>query len=117
MKPFDIEAAKAGAAVQTARGNPVRILTFDRAHEFPIMALETMPNGRERIIECTIDGVSRQQTFQGYTQQSYNLVMVPTTKYKVTVEVTFESEYSAKLMYARNLGMHNTRCFLEVIKE
>jgi hypothetical protein len=39
MSPFDFEAAKAGAAVQTVFGHRVRIIRFDRAGAYPIVAL------------------------------------------------------------------------------
>lgn len=39
MKPFDIELAKAGYPVCTRDGRSVRILCFDRAFKYPIVAL------------------------------------------------------------------------------
>ncbi len=39
FKPFDLEAAKAGAPVMTRDGRPARILAFDlKADEYPIAA-------------------------------------------------------------------------------
>lgn len=39
LKPFDLEAAKAGAPVVTRDGRPVRILTYDARRPRPIVAL------------------------------------------------------------------------------
>lgn len=44
MRPFNLAEAEAGKAVQTVFGNRVRIICFDRAGAYPIVALVS-PNG------------------------------------------------------------------------
>ena len=39
QKPFDVEAAKRGAKVETRDGRPVRIVCYDRKSNYPIIAL------------------------------------------------------------------------------
>jgi hypothetical protein len=39
MKPFDLEAARNGAKVQTRDGRHVKILTHDKAGTYPVVAL------------------------------------------------------------------------------
>lgn len=56
LKPFDIEAAKAGAKVVTRSGQPVRIICTDRrGYERPIVTLIDGPNG-EITLSCRING-------------------------------------------------------------
>lgn len=75
-KPFNLEHAKAGAPVQLRRGEPARILCFDRASVsgvlFPIIALVKDINVGEYIIERTSDGKHR-----GCSKRDYDLVMAP----------------------------------------
>lgn len=47
MKPFDLEAAKAGKPVCTRDGRKARIICFDRNWEYPIVALIECENGEE----------------------------------------------------------------------
>lgn len=57
MKPFDIEKAKAGQPVCTGRGEPVRILCYDKkGDDYPIVALVGIVNGYEEIETYTLDG-------------------------------------------------------------
>ena len=55
MKPFNLEEAKQGKPVVTRDGRPVRILTFDRKGNMPIIGLVTY---REVEVGCyfSIDG-------------------------------------------------------------
>lgn len=39
QKPFDVEAAKKGAVIETKGGRPVRIVCYDRKDDYPIIAL------------------------------------------------------------------------------
>lgn len=39
QKPFDAEAAKKGAVIETKDGKPVRIVCYDRKYDYPIIAL------------------------------------------------------------------------------
>ena len=56
LKPFDLEAAKAGAKVVTRNGEPVRILCFDRKdNQSPIVGLVSREYG-EGLVSFTKDG-------------------------------------------------------------
>lgn len=56
-RPFDEEAAKAGAPVQTKDGRKVRILCYDRACKlFPIVGLVTELDGAEPCYSWTPQG-------------------------------------------------------------
>lgn len=56
MKPFDLEAAKAGAKVVTRNGRPVRIICFDRKdNQRPIIGLVSGEYG-ERMVAFTKSG-------------------------------------------------------------
>ena len=57
MKPFDLEAAKAGAPVCTRDGYAARIICTDaNDEEYPIVALITCPDGRETPFRHTAAG-------------------------------------------------------------
>lgn len=56
IKPFDMEAAKAGAEVETRAGRKVRILCYDVKCEFPIVAIMMMPSGAEVVYSYRITG-------------------------------------------------------------
>ncbi len=56
MKPFDLEAAKAGKPVCTRDGHDVRILAFDALGSRPIVALAKISEGVEVPITCTLSG-------------------------------------------------------------
>lgn len=61
-KPFNEDAAKAGALVQTREGCKVRILCYDRACEvFPIVGLVTDSDGSEYSCSWTPQGFSSTQ--------------------------------------------------------
>lgn len=54
MKPFNLEEAKAGKPVCTRDGRPARIICFDAAMSYPIVALvheEEGEDGAEELIE------------------------------------------------------------------
>ena len=51
LKPFDLEAAKAGKPVCTRDGRPARIICFDKKAGRPIVALVEGGDGTE-ILEC-----------------------------------------------------------------
>lgn len=56
LKPFDLEAAKAGAKVITRDGRPVRILCFDRKdNQCPIVGLVSREYG-EGLVSFAEDG-------------------------------------------------------------
>ena len=52
MKPFDLEAAKAGAKVMTKEGQPVRLICFDAnsAEDAPIIGLARYSDGPEEYV-------------------------------------------------------------------
>lgn len=49
LKPFNLEAAKAGKPVCTRDGRKARIICFDRKTNYPIIALIEDENGKESI--------------------------------------------------------------------
>lgn len=75
MKPFDLEAAKAGKPVCTRDGRKARIICFDRNWEYPIVALIECENGEEMISACDKDGKARI-----YETQGTDLMMLPEKK-------------------------------------
>lgn len=81
MKPFNLEAAKAGAPVVTKSGKKVRILCFDRKQyaNWRIIALVEDENGEERVLVYKTDG-SYQTSSTGY-----DLVMTPVKKEGYTI--------------------------------
>lgn len=75
-KPFNEDAAKAGAPVQTRDGCKVRILCYDRACEvFPIVGLVTGSDGSEYCCSWTPQGFSSTQG-----PDKLDLVMAPVKK-------------------------------------
>lgn len=74
MKPFDLEAAKAGKPVCTRDGRKARIICFDRNWEYPIVALIECENGEEMISSCDKDGKARIYEAQA------DLMMLPEKK-------------------------------------
>ena len=63
LKPFDLEAAKAGALVMTRAGRPARILAFDlkAADECPIVVAIETHDGKSEVVRtytkygCAVD--------------------------------------------------------------
>lgn len=57
MREFDLEAAKAGAAVCTKDGAKVRIICFDRiSTKFPIVGLRRNTDNEEYVVTFTTNG-------------------------------------------------------------
>lgn len=75
LRPFDLEAAKAGKPVCTKDGRKARIICFDRNWEYPIVALIECENGEEMISACDKDGKARI-----YETQGTDLMMLPEKK-------------------------------------
>lgn len=75
LKPFDLEAAKAGKPICTRDGRKARIICFDRNWEYPIVALIECENGEEMISACDKDGKARI-----YETQGTDLMMLPQKK-------------------------------------
>ena len=57
LKPFDLEAAKAGKPVCTKDGRKARVICFDAKSDAPIIALITDYDGKEISFDYTIDGI------------------------------------------------------------
>lgn len=57
MREFDLEAAKAGAAVCTINGEPVRIICTNRAHDFYTVVALVEVGGYEDMRSYTASGV------------------------------------------------------------
>ena len=72
-KPFDLEAAKAGAKVMTQDGQPVTIIKFDVKHPiYPLCGIVVNPEGEEEVWVYTKCG----KVIQGIHSEM-NLVMAP----------------------------------------
>lgn len=56
MKTFDLEKAKAGAKVCTRDGKEARIICFDMAGDYPIVALVKLGTNEEHIVAYLSDG-------------------------------------------------------------
>lgn len=102
LKPFDLEAAKAGKPVRTKDGRDVRIICFDCKDEtFPIVALVSPSSVREEVISYDEAGYSTTR------EPDDILVMIPEKKEGwiniyhdkedniYTDENVFHSEYDA----------------------
>ena len=96
MKPFDLEAAKAGAPVCTENGIPVRILCFDRkGSEFPIIALKDNTDSHESFstftkrgeeTPCSKVGISLKMRDDDYVEKLVRGEYGPTVKENLTVD-------------------------------
>lgn len=84
FKPFDLEAAKAGAPVMTRDGRPVRILAFDvEGAIYPVVAaVKTLDGKREAIQMYTESG----EYSYVVAKHDYDLVMAP-VKHRAWVNV------------------------------
>lgn len=56
LKPFDLEAAKAGKPVCTRDGRRARIICADAKSEYPVIALVERGEGTEAVISYRLDG-------------------------------------------------------------
>lgn len=88
FKPFDLEAAKAGAPVMTRAGRPARILAFDlkAADECPIVVAIETDDGKSEVV--------RTYTKYGYAVDEYDddLMMAP-VKHRAWVNVYKREQY------------------------
>lgn len=75
MKPFDLEAAKAGKPVCTRDGRKARIICFDANGEYPLIALITLDNDADDIKRYTVGG-----RYYGRSESSHDLMMLPEKK-------------------------------------
>ena len=77
MKPFDLEAAKAGAPVVTRNGKKARIICFDLNNgEYVLVVAITPGNGREEIVLMKKDG--RYSII--FDESTHDLFMAPVKK-------------------------------------
>ena len=83
LKPFSLEATKAGKPVCTRDGRKARIICFDyngETGDYPIVALVHYNKGNkcyERVLKYTSDGVFNKY---GDCQHNYDLMMLPEKK-------------------------------------
>ena len=75
LKPFSLEAAKAGKPVCTRGGRKARIIYFDAKGDYPIVALIETENG-EKVVQYMIDGHCTNIISQCYD----DLMMLPEKK-------------------------------------
>lgn len=75
LKPFDLEAAKAGKPVCTRGGAKARIICFDAKSDAPIVALVTIDDGTEITFDYLSDG-----TFLNRDNPENDLMMLPEKK-------------------------------------
>ena len=73
LKPFDIEAAKAGKPVCTRDGRKARIICFDKVGDFPIVALTDDRDYKE-------DGVNLYDINGKGSNECFDLMMLPEKK-------------------------------------
>lgn len=80
LKPFDLEAAKAGKPVCTRDGRKARIIYFDRhGEDCPIIALVVDSKNAEceEVIDYTLDGICNENIIN---HNKYDLMMFPQKK-------------------------------------
>ena len=75
LKPFDLEAAKAGKPVCTRDGRKARIICFDAKCNLPIIALVTNTGGNESLIRYYSNG-----SFTNLNEAGCDLMMLPEKK-------------------------------------
>lgn len=106
QKPFDVEAAKRGAVIETRNGHSVRILCYDRVGgSYPIVSLINI-NGTESCATYTIDGKLLGIEFGNHGDKEDLVIVeeVEETKFS-TGDWIFKSEYPF-LITAVNSGFY-----------
>lgn len=114
LKPFDLEAAKAGKSVCTRDGRMARIICFDaKGMHQPIIALITQDNGIEYIGTYYSDGYFYDDS---HSQSDYDLMMLPEKKegwvnvYKGIDGITFSKHpHTSKEEAIKNAGTMSNR--------
>ena len=106
LKPFDLEAAKAGKPVCTRDGRKARIICFDAKGDYPIVALIETENG-EKVGQYMIDG----HCTDIISQCCDDLMMLPEKK-EGWVNVSKFSTYASK----EEALSHKTYDIIETIK-
>lgn len=95
FKPFNLEAAKAGAPVMTRDSRPVRILAFDvKSEEYPVVAVVPTHDGKYENVEVyTNNGKYNDDEYDDMAaEHDYDLVMAP-VKHRMWVNVYKEGQY------------------------
>lgn len=95
FKPFDLEAAKAGAPVMTRDGRPVRILAFDvKSEEYPVVAVVPTHDGKYESVEVyTKSGKYNDDEYDDVKAEcDYDLVMAP-VKHRMWVNIYKDGQY------------------------
>ena len=108
IKPFNLEAAKAGKPVCTRDGRKARIVCFDRINARPILALVPSTDGKgEDVFDCFVNGKRGANALES----DLDLMMLPEKKegwvnvYKDSVYDTKEEALTGRL---GNRGYINT---------
>lgn len=98
LKPFNLEAAKAGKPVCTRDGRKARIISFDRhGEDCPIIALVVDSKNAEceEVIDYTLDGICNENIIN---HNKYDLMMLPQKKEGwVNIYKSDNNKYSALL--------------------
>jgi len=108
LKPFDLEATKAGKFVCTRDGRKARIICFDKNNLLPIVALVTGEDGLETVFQYYSNG----QTHE-YVERPEDLMMLPEKK-EGWVNVYKDSVYDTKDEAID--GMYEGRGYIDTVK-
>lgn len=95
LKPFDIEAAKAGARVVTEDGYPVRILCFDMKNPdgFPLVGLVTTNRDTEHAFTWNESG--RVGNFMSQYAKDLRMATIIITKFVTRYRVDGKEEFGS----------------------
>ena len=110
LKPFDLEAAKAGKPVCTRDGRKARIICFDAEGNKPLIVLSKI-NGQEVILRYTEKG--RSDNFHSPTPREDDLMMLSEKK-EGWVNVYKDSVYDTK--DEALIGRSESRGYIDTIK-
>ena len=108
LKPFALEAAKAGKPVYTRDGHKARIICFDKNNLLPIVALVTGEDGLETVFQYYSNG----QTHE-YVEHPEDLMMLIEKK-EGWVNLYKSSAYSTKEEAMKYRNKHND--YIDTIK-
>lgn len=121
LKPFDLEAAKAGKPVCTRDGRKARIISFDRhGEDCPIIALVVDSKNAEceEVIDYTLDGICNENIIN---HNKYDLMMFPQKKEGwINIYTSYDgietgiSVYETKEIAKK--GIDNSVSYLDTIK-
>ena len=116
MKPFDLEAAKAGAPVIQRCGRPARIVDFNLKNgEYPLAVVYTDGYNDEHVTEFSTRG----EYYRGTTEDERDLMMAPVKKtgwLNVYPAIDGRNVYPTSSLYETQAeadlaaGAHRLRC-------